>query len=250
MGGAVYHAPAKYLPSSSLNNVPRKGAFGTIYEQFKGKAKEAVAWLMQKKEGEAVGALHHKDIGDISLVWGNDKAGLKKILRKHPEVVDNLQGVIDGMEVVSSSANRVVLESDTHKAVVSKEFKGQPREKWLLTAYEKKETSEPAISSIDVESNQGGKSDDTATRQGSEVSDGKDTEVSSEKQAENGGSEDSVVAPKQEEAPTAPQMETVEKAKDEQVPDTEVGSGGGDANVPPTKPTVPALSGRMRGEVA
>ncbi|MCQ2114144.1 MAG: hypothetical protein MJY52_03670 [Bacteroidaceae bacterium] len=37
----------------------------------------------------------------------------------------------------------------------------------LLTAYEKKETSEPANSRMDVESNLKGKSDDTATRQDS-----------------------------------------------------------------------------------
>lgn len=46
------------------------GDFGPIYDQFKGKPKEAVKFLMSKKEGEAIGALRHKDIGDIDLVWG------------------------------------------------------------------------------------------------------------------------------------------------------------------------------------
>ena len=49
----------------------------------------------------------------------------------------------------------------------------KPREKWLFSAYEKKETSEPANSRMDVESNLEGKSDDTATRQDSDVSGGK-----------------------------------------------------------------------------
>jgi len=31
--------------------------------------REAIAFLMQQKEGEATGALHHRDIGDIDLVW-------------------------------------------------------------------------------------------------------------------------------------------------------------------------------------
>lgn len=119
----------------------RNGAFGTIYKQFKGKAKEAIAWLIQKKEGEAIGALHHRDVGDISLVWGNDNAGLKKILQKHPEVVDNLQDLIDEMRVISSSDNRVVLESETHKAVVSKKIGKENTPQWLLTAYEKKDAS-------------------------------------------------------------------------------------------------------------
>lgn len=43
----------------------------------------------------------------------------------------------------------------------------------MLSAYEKKETSEPANSRMDVESNLEGKSDDTATRQDSDVSGGK-----------------------------------------------------------------------------
>ena len=160
----------------------KKGAFGTIYTQFKGKAKEAIAWLMQKKEGEASGALHHHSIGDISLVWGDNKTGLAKIAKKHPEVLDDLQNIIDSMEVVKESDNRVKLESNTHFAVVSKEYKGEPREKWLLTAYEKKETSEPANSRMDVESNLNGKSDDTATRQNPDVSDGKGTQNSDNKQ--------------------------------------------------------------------
>ena len=54
------------------------------------------------------------------LVLGNDKAGLKKFLRKHPEVIGNLQGILNGMHIVLSSENRIVLESNTHKAVVSK----------------------------------------------------------------------------------------------------------------------------------
>ena len=93
-----------------------------------------------------------------------------------------MQGIIDGMNIVEESDNRIKLESDTHFAVVSKEYKGTPREKWLLTAYEKKETSKPANSSMDVDSNQIGKSDDTATRQNTDVSLSKDNAVMSDMQ--------------------------------------------------------------------
>ena len=40
----------------------------------------AIAWLMKKKEGEARDALHHHTIGDISIVWGDDKTGFAKII--------------------------------------------------------------------------------------------------------------------------------------------------------------------------
>lgn len=118
------------------------GAFGNIYNQFRGKAKAAIEFLKKLGSGEATAALHHHTIGDISLVWGDKKTGLDKILRKHPEVVDNLQSIIDSMEVVQESDNRIKLESPTHFAVVSKEYKGEPREQWLLTAYEKRESLE------------------------------------------------------------------------------------------------------------
>lgn len=138
------------------------GAFGNIYNQFRGKSKAAIEFLKKLGSGEATAALHHHTIGDISLVWGDKKAGLDKILRKHPEVVDNLQSIIDSMEVVQESDNRVKLESPTHFAVVSKEYKGEPREQWLLTAYEKRESLENDKSMNTATSSLGG---DTALSQ-------------------------------------------------------------------------------------
>lgn len=121
------------------------GAFGNIYNQFRGNAKAAIEFLKKVRGGEAVGALHHKDIGDIDLVWGkegtghSDGYGLSKLVKYHPEVLDNLQEILNDMRVVSSSKNRVNLESETHKAGVCLTWDGE-RKSWLLTAF-KKETS-------------------------------------------------------------------------------------------------------------
>ncbi len=121
------------------------GAFGNIYNQFRGNAKAAIEFLKNVRGGEAVGALHHKDIGDIDLVWGkegtghSDGYGLSKLVKYHPEVLDNLQEILNDMRVVSSSKNRVNLESETHKAGVRLTWDGE-RKSWLLTAF-KKETS-------------------------------------------------------------------------------------------------------------
>lgn len=157
------------------------GAFGNIYNQFRGKAKAAIEFLKKLGSGEASAALHHHTIGDISLVWGDKKTGLDKILRKHPEVVDNLQSIIDSMEVVQESDNRVKLESPTHFAVVSKEYKGEPREQWLLTAYEKRESLENGKSMDTATSSLGG---DTALSQSKESAAKIDN--SSETSKENG----------------------------------------------------------------
>lgn len=151
-------------PRQSLDDIKpvSVGAFGNIYNQFRGKAKAAIEFLKKLGSGEATAALHHHTIGDISLVWGDKKTGLDKILRKHPEVVDNLQSIIDSMEVVQESDNRTKLESPTHFAVVSKEYKGEPREQWLLTAYEKRESLENDKSMDTATSSLGG---DTALSQ-------------------------------------------------------------------------------------
>ena len=138
------------------------GVFGNVYNQFRGKAKATIEFLKKLGSGEATAALHHHTIGDISLVWGDRKTGLDKILRKHPEVVDNLQSIIDSMEVVKESDNHIKLESPTHFAVVSKEYKGEPREQWLLTAYEKRESLENDKSMDTATSSLGG---DTALSQ-------------------------------------------------------------------------------------
>ena len=120
-----------------------KGAFGNIYDQFKGKAKEAVAFLMRKKGGEAVGALSHPAIGEIDLVWGkegtgkSDGYGLAKLVKYHPEVLDNLQELLSEMEVVSRSENRINLDSKTHRADVRLDWDGE-RKTWLMTMFEKK----------------------------------------------------------------------------------------------------------------
>lgn len=157
------------------------GAFGDIYDQFKGKPQEAIEFLSEKQGGEAIGALHHKDVGDISLVWGNDKAGLKKILAKHPEVTNDIQGILEDMRVIEESDNRIKLDSPTHFAVVSKEIFGTPRDKWLLTAYEKKNSA--SDNTMDTVGTVTGKQNDTATLQNT-VSDNKDSDSPSKKQAD------------------------------------------------------------------
>ncbi|MDR1160983.1 MAG: hypothetical protein LBK45_01465 [Tannerellaceae bacterium] len=150
-----------------------KGAFGNIYDQFKGKAKEAIEFLSRTKEGEALGALHHPEIGDIDLVWGkvgtkqSDGYGLSKIAKFHPEVLDNLQEILSEMQVTQRTENRVQLESDKYQAAVRLEWDNQ-KKTWLLTAFEKK-TPISTNSSTDVVNSETGPRNDTATPQNTGV---------------------------------------------------------------------------------
>lgn len=164
------------------------GAFGDIYDQFKGKAQEAIAFLSEKQNGEAIGALHHKDVGDIDLVWGNegpghsDGFGLAKLVKFHPEVLNDLQGLIDDMHVVSRNANRITLESDTHKSAVQLEWDGE-KKNWLLTAFEKENSVRD--NTTDTCTTVIGKQNDTATLQNT-VSIGKNSDNPSNKQNPSG----------------------------------------------------------------
>ncbi len=179
--------------SNNVQGTNKTGAFGTIYTQFKGKAKEAIAFLLEKKEGEAVGALHHKDIGDIDLVWGkegtgkSDGFGLAKLVKYHPEVLDDLQEIIDDMTVVKKNANRVQLGSKTHKASVRLAW-DKEKKNWLLTAYEKKNSASDNTTDT-AETAMSGKRNDTATPQNT-VSMGKVSESPETKQEKKEKSEE------------------------------------------------------------
>ncbi|HEX2949329.1 MAG TPA: zinc-dependent peptidase [Armatimonadota bacterium] len=132
------------------------GEFGPRYRQFSGKPEDAVKHLLLVKNGEVPKALYHPEVGDIDLIWGNKGSkkgngyGLAKIADKHPEVIDDLQNIINKMHVRERTENSIILESSTHDAVVKLDWKGFPK-KWLLTAFEK-EDSLAAKSTIDVSS--------------------------------------------------------------------------------------------------
>lgn len=97
--------------------------------------------LMLARQGEVRGALFHRDIGPIDVKWGeagtgkSDGMGLAKLAAFHPEVLENLPALLEQMEVVSRTANRIRLESPTHKAAVRLDWDGQ-QQTWLMTAYE------------------------------------------------------------------------------------------------------------------
>lgn len=118
---------------------------GPVLGGFEGSSgarwREAADWLRATGNGEVPGALHHPQIGDIDLVHGfYDPAtdagyGLAKIAAKHPEMMDELGGIVSNAQVLSRSANRVVLTDPGHRAIVRLEFDGEAKT-WLMTAYE------------------------------------------------------------------------------------------------------------------
>lgn len=119
------------------------GPFGPVLTQYRGDAQGAIEALKRLQDGEATAALNHPAVGDIDLVWGiegtreSNGYGLAKLVKWHPEVLDDLQGVISSLKVVERTSNRVQLESPEHKAAVRLEWDGKAKS-WLLTAFQKK----------------------------------------------------------------------------------------------------------------
>ena len=142
------------------------GPHGPIFREFYHDAKGAIAKLRELQTGDAVAALYHAQVGDIDLIWGEEGAtpgkgfGLAKLLKWHPDVVEDLQEHLNRMAVVSRNENTIQLESDTHHAVVRRNWKGDPKTR-LLTAFEKKSPSASGRR-MDISGTPTARRDDTA----------------------------------------------------------------------------------------
>lgn len=120
-----------------------EGPFGPILRGYEGNWREAALELERRQTGDAIGALHHADVGPIDLVWGNagtnasNGAGLAKLIAWHPEVLTDLQGFIGRLSVDKdrSTSRRIQLVDETGNAGVRLDFDGTAKT-WLLTAYE------------------------------------------------------------------------------------------------------------------
>ncbi|MFZ4687846.1 MAG: hypothetical protein ACOYLS_01280 [Polymorphobacter sp.] len=120
------------------------GAHGPIHADLSGDYAGAVARLTADQDGEVPAVLSHPEIGKIDLIYGkagtgkSDGQGLAKLLRWHPDVVANLPELLQAMTIRSRSANRIQLQSATHRAAVRLEYDGRAKT-WLLTAFQRDE---------------------------------------------------------------------------------------------------------------
>ena len=128
------------------------GVFGNIYNQFKGKVKEAFDFLMKHKGGDLLGVFHRKDVGDIDLVWGDHGGGLAHIIRRHIieqndfKNVDEIQKVIEDVIrnglIVRENKDKINIEYNGYRVSIKKtirDSKGSVVENknWIVTAFDK-----------------------------------------------------------------------------------------------------------------
>ena len=109
------------------------GVFGNIYNQFKGKVKEAFDFLMKHKGGDLLGVFHRKDVGDIDLVWGDENGRLAHILNKHvgegksfanvDEAMSHIQDIVETGKNDFEDGDKIVFRKESELVTVRKNFR-------------------------------------------------------------------------------------------------------------------------------
>lgn len=125
-----------------------KNQFGDVYDQFKGKPKEAFDFLLENKDGYLKGVFHRDEIGDIDLAYGSAPnpykgKGLAHIIRKHVETLHDFPSVDDAINTITdvvsngvvkdgSIPNTYDIENGDYRVVVAADKNGN----WVLTAFD------------------------------------------------------------------------------------------------------------------
>ncbi len=138
------------------------GVFGNIYDQFRGKAKEALAFLKRNKQGDLLGVFHRDEIGDVDLVWGDEKAGLSHINSKHvgtgksfislDSAVEHIDNIIKTGAITFINGDKVVIKKGDELVTLRKNVRENGKKiadkNWILTAYDEKAADDTSAISV------------------------------------------------------------------------------------------------------
>ena len=173
--GEVEIAPSDQLKPTDLRDSVKpdeaklkpigRGVFGNIYDQFKGKVKEALDFLLKHKSGDLLGVFHRDGFGDIDLVWGSkdEEKGLDHIIDKHvnklkdfasaEEAISVIDDVINNGRIIKDKWDKATFEKDGYRVVVSKNTRdgnGQivdNDKRWVVTAFDNSKTEKEKATS-------------------------------------------------------------------------------------------------------
>ena len=142
--------------------------FGENYPQYYHKPQEAIAHLLETKEGQVAGAFYKEELGDIDVVWGDSHFGLQHILERRTqdfikeglseaeakakarEFVESIPKIIESGKVVKDDKGRLRIEFDNFIVGIKDNWKGKPTNKWIVTSYTKKEGGESLYTSSPI----------------------------------------------------------------------------------------------------
>lgn len=133
--------------NSTTNNEP----FGKAYNEYSRKPKEAIEYLIKKKNGHVPNAIYKEGIGNIDIVWGEEGKGkggygLAHIIRRRneegydgEEFVKQLPNIINNGKVYKKEGHtkRIYVGTETAEAAIKLEWEDKDKI-WLVSGYVKK----------------------------------------------------------------------------------------------------------------
>lgn len=94
-GKKYIKTPKGWVPIEKTSSYGKKDViwhenkFGENYSEYTGKPKEALDFLINKKNGQVRNAWERDDIGDIDIVYSKKAFGLKHIIGKHVGITED-----------------------------------------------------------------------------------------------------------------------------------------------------------------
>ncbi|EKY8777645.1 DEAD/DEAH box helicase family protein [Campylobacter upsaliensis] len=168
----AYNAQEANLGNDILEPSSLKENFGENFAGYKGK--EAIEKLLEEKRGQVANAFYKEGLGEIDLVWGeitdlekHKGYGLAHILdkrksefveqgasqseaaQKAAEFAKNeISNIMQNGKIINKANEATRIETQDYRLILKQNWKGEPtKNKWLVTAYMKKEKGESISSS-------------------------------------------------------------------------------------------------------
>ncbi|EAI6142367.1 hypothetical protein BSP38_00125 [Campylobacter upsaliensis] len=163
----IYQAQEANNLKDILEPSSLKEDFGENFAGYKGK--EAIEKLLAEKRGQVKGAFYKEGLGEIDLVWGeitdlekHKGYGLAHILdkrksefveqgasqseaaQKAAEFAKNeISNIMQNGKIINKANEATRIETQDYRLILKQNWKGEPtKNKWLVTAYMKKEKGE------------------------------------------------------------------------------------------------------------
>ncbi|EGL3837272.1 hypothetical protein IQ299_000891, partial [Campylobacter upsaliensis] len=168
----IYQAQEANNLKDILEPSSLKEDFGENFAGYKGK--EAIEKLLEEQRGQVKGAFYKEGLGEIDLVWGeitdlekHKGYGLAHILdkrksefveqgasqseaaQKAAEFAKNeISNIMQNGKIINKANEATRIETQDYRLILKQNWKGEPtKNKWLVTAYMKKEKGESISSS-------------------------------------------------------------------------------------------------------
>ncbi|MDR2625036.1 MAG: hypothetical protein LBC37_01740, partial [Zoogloeaceae bacterium] len=110
-----------------------------VFTEYRNDPEGAIKRLLEEKTGEARAVVTREGLGEIDLIYGNEKGGLRHIAENHPEILPRLPAILREGELKEIPGNRkryLITDKTTPEvAVIALDYNGS-KKTWVVTAYE------------------------------------------------------------------------------------------------------------------